>query len=173
MFKIFTFGVGNIFNLNNAEKIGGIMQTFLNNIDISEFTQNYTEDFSEENSEKNMKESDVEFIKFEQDEEMYLLNIDLRGIDLRELSIRYDPGIIEINLNRSEIQKSGFGMFSNNMIVKRSYNKKFNSIEEIDTNQILKNIDNGILSIRMPKKYVLEDSTNIVEVESYEDNVDN
>lgn len=172
MFKIFTFGVGDIFNLKNIEKIGGVVQSFIDNIDISEFTQNYGDDFSEEHFEENTKESNVDFINFEQDEEMYLLNINLRGIDLRELSIRYDPGVIEINLNRSEIQKSGVGMFSNNILVKRSYNKKFDNIEEIDTNQILKSIDNGILSMRMPKKYVLENSATIIEVDTYEDNVD-
>ena len=48
------------------------------------------------------------FIQLKQYEDMYLLTIDLKGIDLRELSIRYDQGIIEINLIRSEIEKSSF-----------------------------------------------------------------
>ena len=43
-------------------------------------------------------------------EDMYLLTIDLKGIDIREMSIRYDPGIIEINLNRSEVERSLFGI---------------------------------------------------------------
>jgi HSP20 family protein len=125
---------------------------------------------------KNEEESN--FIELRQDEDMYLLTINLNGVDLRELSIRYDPGIIEVNVNRSEIQKNGFGMLSNNMLVKRAYNRQFENIEEIDTEQIFKSIDNGILSIRMPKKYVLENSIEIVEVDSievdsYEDNVDN
>ena len=60
-----------------------------------------------------------------------------------------------------------------NILVKRPYNKRFENIEDIDTSQIFKNIDNGILSIRMNKKYSLEGFDTIVEVDSYEDNVDN
>ena len=101
---------------------------------------------------------------------MYLLTIDLKGIDLRELSIRYDPGIIEINLNRSEIEKSSLKKIYSNVLVKKAYNKKFENIEEIDTSQILKSIDNGILSMRMQKKYALESVSSIIDVDSYEDN---
>ncbi|POO90061.1 molecular chaperone, partial [Clostridium sp. 2-1] len=94
------------------------------------------------------------------------------GIDLRELSIRYDPGILDINLNRLEIKKSGFGIFSNTALVKNAYNKRFNDIEDIDTNQILKSIDNGVLSIIMQKKYSLENTSNIIDVDSYQDDAD-
>ena len=60
-----------------------------------------------------------------------------------------------------------------NILVKKAYNKKFENIEEIDTSQILKNVDNGILSIRMQKKYAVESVSSIVDVDSYEENVDN
>ena len=59
------------------------------------------------------------------------------------------------------------------MLVKKLYNKKFENIEEIDTSQILKSIDNGIFSMRMQKKYALESVSSIVDVNSYEENVDN
>ena len=36
MFKIFSFGLGDIFNLNNLEKIGGFVQSVLDNIDKNE-----------------------------------------------------------------------------------------------------------------------------------------
>ncbi|WP_297427832.1 Hsp20/alpha crystallin family protein [Clostridium sp.] len=170
MFKIFSFGVGNIFNAKNIQKISGVMQTFLDIIDINELTSNNGNTFQGEYSEENLEADQESFINFEQYEDMYLLAIDLRGIDLRELSIRYDPGIIEINLIRSEIQKSSFGILSNNTIVRRAYNKKFENIEDIDTDQVLKSIDNGVLSMRMPKKYAFIDT--IIEVDSYEDNVD-
>ena len=52
MFKIFSFGFGNIFNLSNIEKINRVMHSFLDNIDISEFTENYRDTFSNENHEK-------------------------------------------------------------------------------------------------------------------------
>ena len=168
MFKIFSFGSGGNLNLNSIKKIGGIMQAFLNSIDIESLVKDYEDTIVAEFHDGSTVDSDS-FVELKQDEDMYLLTIELRGIDLRELSIRYDPGIIEVNLNRSEIQKSGFGVLSSNSVIKRVYNKKFTDIEEIDTNQILKNIDNGVLSIRMPKKYVLESGENIIEVESFED----
>lgn len=166
MFKIFSFGI------NDIGKISGIMQSFLNDIDLSEFTKSHEDTLADEYEEKTIERNN-NFIELKQDEDMYLLTINLKGINLRELSIRYDPGIIEVNLNRSEVERGGFGILSNNVLVKRAYNKKFENIEEINTDQILKSIDNGILSMRMPKKYVLESETKIIEVDSYEDNVDN
>jgi HSP20 family protein len=172
MFKIFTFGLNDIFNSKNMEKLSGIVNSFLDNIDIEEFIQGNENTVSYGGNEES-EEEENNFIQLKQYEDMYLLIIDLKGIDLRELSIRYDPGILEINLNRSEVEKRGFGILSNTIIVKKAYNKKFENIEEINTSQVLKSIDNGILSMRMPKKYSLENAVNIVDVVSYEDNVDN
>ena len=173
MFKIFSFQINDIFNLNNIEKMNVAMHSFLDNINISEFTEEYGEAFSDQSYEEREKSNGNDFIQLKQDDDMYLLNIDLKGIDIREVSIRYDSGTMEINLNRSEIEKKFFGIVARNIIVKKTYNKCFENLEEIDTSQILKNIDNGILSIRMQKKYPLESLTSVVEVESYEDNVDN
>jgi len=173
MFKIFSFGFGGIFSLSNIEKINTVMNSFLNNIDIGEFTENYRDTLLNENYKKAEEVNENNFIELKQYEDMYLLTIDLKGIDLRELSIRYNQGIIEINLNRSEIEQSSFKRNYSNILVKKVYNKKFENIEEIDTSQILKSIDNGILSIRMQKKYVIESVSSILDVDSYEDNVDN
>ena len=46
MFKIFSFGVNDIFNLKNIEKINGVMYSFLDNIDLNEFGEGYRESFS-------------------------------------------------------------------------------------------------------------------------------
>ena len=173
MIKIFSFRFGNIINLSNIEKINRVMNSFLDNIYISELTENYEDTFSNTNDKEIEEANEADFIELELIEDMYLLTIDLKGIDLRELSIRYDPGIIEVNLNRSEIEKNSFkGIFSN-MPAKKLYNKKFENIEEIDTSQILKSIDNGVFSIRMQKKYAIESVSTIVDVNSYEENVDN
>lgn len=169
MFKIFSFRIGDTFNLNNLQKISDIMSSVLENIDISEF-QNTDNGNLEEGIYERKEDENSDFIELEQYEDMYLLNINLKGIDLRELSIRYDPGILEINLNRSELVNRGIGILTSKVLVKKSYNKKFENIEDIETSQILKNIDNGILSIRMPKKYALD---GVVDVNFYEDNVDN
>lgn len=174
MFKIFSFGFGKDskgFYFNDMGKINRIIQSFLDNIDIDEIRNNYEEAIGK-NEVKEIEDKSNEFIKFKQYEDMYILSIDLRGVDIRELSIQYDIGVIEINLNRAEMQKSGFGALSNNMIVKRTYNKRFENIEQINTDQIFKSIDNGIFSMRMPKKYVLENEKRIIEVDSYEDDVD-
>lgn len=168
MFKIFTFGLDDILNQNNLRKISGIMHSFLDNFDINEFTKDHENDISYEEKDEECNN----FIKLDQYEDMYLLTIDLKGIDLRELSIRYDPGILDINLNRLEIKKVGLGILSNNVIVKKAYSRKFKDIEEIETSQILKNIDNGVLSIIMQKKYSTQSISNIIDVDSYEDNVD-
>lgn len=173
MFKIFSFQINDIFNLNNIEKMNGAMHSFLDNINISEFAEEYGETFSDQSYEEHEKNNRNDFIQLKQDDDMYLLNIDLKGIDIREISIRYDSGTMEINLNRSEIEKKLFGFVARNILVKKAYNKCFENLEEIDTNQILKNIDNGILSIRMQKKYTIESLSSVVDVESYEDNVDN
>lgn len=166
MIKIFSFG------LNDIGKISGIMKSFLDNIDLNDLEKSYENTMVDEYDENRKDESNY-FIQLKQYEDMYLLTIDLKGINLRELSIRYDPGVIEVNLNRSEIEKRGFGILSNNVIIKRAYNKIFENIEEINTDQVLKSIDNGILSLRMPKKYVIESQAKIIEVDSYDDNVDN
>jgi HSP20 family protein len=170
MFKIFSIGLQDIFNKKNIEKINRIVDSFIENIDIEEFTEDNNMSFSNESYEERESANDYNFIKFKRYEDMYVLSIDLRGIDLRELSIRYDPGIIEINLIRSEVEKSNFGVVPRSTFVRKAYNKKIEDIEEIDTNQIIKSIDNEILTIRMQQKYSLD---SIIEVDSYEDNVDN
>jgi len=171
MFKIFSFGFGNITSLSNRERINTIMNSFLDNIYINEVTENYR--YTDANDKKIEESNEMDFIELKQYEDMYLLVIDLKGIDLREVSIRYELGIIEINLNRAEVEKSSFWDVSGNVFVKKSYNKKFENIEEIDTSQILKSIDNGIFSMRMQKKYAVKSVSSIVDVDSYEENVDN
>jgi len=171
MFKIFSFGFGNITSLSNRERINTIMNSFLDNIYINEVTENYR--YTDTNDKKIEESNEMDFIELKQYEDMYLLVIDLKGIDLREVSIRYELGIIEINLNRAEVEKSSFWDVSGNVFVKKSYNKKFENIEEIDTSQILKSIDNGIFSMRMQKKYAVKSISSIVDVDSYEENVDN
>jgi HSP20 family protein len=173
MFKIFSFGFSDVFNRNNIEKMNGMMHSILDNMDVNQFTEEYEDGFSDNPYEQIEKTNTIDFIEFKEDKDMYFLNIDLKGIDIREVSIRYDPGIIEINLYRLEMQKSFFGIMPRNILVKRAYNKRLENIEDIDTSQIIKNVDNGVLSIRMQKKYPLEGFDTIVEVESYEDNVDN
>lgn len=158
MFKIFHC----IFNFNDLNGISEMMKSFFQNVNINEISEQYKDAFL------NRHEEEYDFIQLEQYDDMYLLKIDLRGIDLRELSIKYKVGTIDINLIRLEIERSGLAIFSNNTVVKKRYNKEFEGIEDIDMNCVMKSIDNGVLSIRMPKKYVIDNSSKIIDVDNYE-----
>lgn len=157
MFKFFS----GTFNLGNLAELGSLVETFLSTIDSS------IDELSKEIEESTREEKISSFIDFQQDDDMYLLRINLNGIDLRELSIKYNPGVIDINLKRTEVEQRGIGYFTNNVIVKKKYHKNFANIEEIDTSRLIKTVENGVLKIRMPKKYVLNSSSNIIDVNYY------
>lgn len=171
MFRIFPFGFSATFNLNQlwgiTSGLCGMAYSVLKDIDIDEISKQCTDTFSSMHETEQEQEENYNFIELNQDEDMYLLRIDLMGIDLRELSIRYDLGIIAINLNRLEIEKNNVGGFSNNIVVKKRYNKEFPNIEEIDTSRLMKTIEDGVLMIRMPKKYVINEHSKVVDVENY------
>ena len=151
------------------DQIQNAVSNALNNVDIQQIAEQYLTSISNDSKYNTINNNtDYDFIQFERSCDMYTLKIDLKGIDLRELSIRYDPGILDINLNRSEYDDNSYnyGGYTNN-IIKKKYNKSFNNIEEIDTDRVLKTIDNGIFVIKMPKKYTLSSGSKIVEVENY------
>ncbi len=166
-FNNYNPNINNLNGMNFFEQIQNAVSSALNNIDLEELAQQYYIAISE-NIRENTIENNCDFIKFERSDDMYTLRIDLKGIDLRELSIRYDPGILDINLNRSEYENNSYsyGGCTNNLI-KKKYNTSFDNIEEIDTERVIKSIDNGILTMRMPKKYTLNSGSKIVEVENY------
>ena len=173
MFKIFPFSFSGSFNLNQlgqlTNEISGVLLSVLENIDMDELSRQYKESISNIYEDEEIEDETSSFIEFEEYDDMYLLTLDLMGIDIRELSIRYDQGIIAVNLYRSEIQNYKFMSYNNNTIVKRHYIRTFENIEEIDTNKLVKSIDDGIYKISMPKKYVIYNTANIVDVESIND----
>lgn len=175
MFKVFDFKIMGNFSVDCLKQAGNIFGAFMSNIDINEMLRQYNEllqQYNEGNSnasdnEENLEEIEDSFIRLEQYEDMYLLKINLKGIDLREVSIRYDLGVIDINLKRLEIEKRGFGLFSSDVYVKKRYNKTFEGIEDIDVSCVMRSIDNGIFSIRMPKKFFINSSSKIIDVDNY------
>lgn len=173
MFKVFPFSFSGTFTLNQlgqlTNEIGGVLLSVLENVDIDELSKKYKEVISDTYEEEEVENDTSKFIEFEEYDDMYLLRINLMGIDIRELSIKYDPGIIEINLYRAEVQNNNFFGYSNNIIQKKQYNKKFDNIEEIDTNRLVKAIDDGIYKMSMPKKYVLDNESNIVDIDNIND----
>lgn len=157
-------------NLNGMglfNQIQNAVNTVLNNVDIEQLAQQYFNAISD-GTRQNAIENNCDFVALERSDDMYTLRIDLKGIDLRELSIKYDPGRIDINLHRSEFDNNSYnyGGYTNN-IIKKKYNTSFDNIDEIDTDRVLKSIDNGVLIMKMPKKYSLDSKSKIVEVESY------
>ena len=157
MFKFFS----GTFNMGTISELGEMLQSFFSDLGVDEF--------SEEAKRKELEEKINTFIRFDQDDDTYVLRINLRGIDLRELSIRYNPGVIDINLKRTEVENRNWGYFSNSVMVKKTYHKNFSGIEEIDTSRLIKTVDNGILKIRMPKKYVLNGSSQVIDVNYFVD----
>ena len=162
----------NLNEVNLFDEIQDAVNSVLSNVNIQELAEQYYNAISDIIGENSIEEKKIDnnfdFIRFERDESMYILQIDMKGIDLRELSIRYDPGILDINLKRSEYDDNFYNyMGQNNNFVKKKYSTSFNNIEEIDTDKVLKSFDNGILVMRMPKKYVIDSSSKIVEVENY------
>lgn len=164
MFNFFSFKDGVFFTFGNFNKIDDIVQSLFENSDINEITELYEDAFNDyfDNTNKENEDENIDFIKFESYDDMYLLTIELKGIDLRELSIKYDSGIIEINSNRLEMSKNAFGITRK---VKKHYNRKFDNVEEIDIDNLLKSVDKEMLSIRMPKKFSIDVSQQIVDID--------
>ncbi|WP_294394756.1 Hsp20/alpha crystallin family protein [uncultured Clostridium sp.] len=160
-------------DMNNLNGIGLLNQiqnafnTVLNNVDFEQLAQQYFNAISD-GARQNTIENTCDFVALERSNDMYTLRIDLKGIDLRELSIKYDPGSLDINLYRTEYDNNSYNYrgYTNN-IIKKKYNTSFDNIEEIDTDRVLKSIDNGVLIMKMPKKYSLDSKSKIVEVENY------
>ena len=135
MFNLFPFNFSQVFNYTNSNKNINFSsfisftsftgQNESNFVDQSQFSDgfknllydilgdfNLEQLYSEYNkalncmNEELIESEECRFIEFEEFQDMYVLKIDLTGIDLRELSIKYEPGIININLNKPS--KDGF-----------------------------------------------------------------
>lgn len=197
MFNLFPFNFSHIFNYTNSKNninissfisftnLSGQNQfNFMNQAEFSNEFKNLISDFmggvdfeklySQCNkalnnaNEELIENEDCSFIEFEEFQDMYLLKIDLTGIDLRELSIRYDPGTINIRLKKSEIDMPlSFLGYGNQQIVKKDYSKRFDNIEDIDISKVYKKIDNGMYILNMPKKYMIDSGSKIIDIESY------
>ncbi|MBW6411501.1 Hsp20/alpha crystallin family protein [Clostridium weizhouense] len=166
MFRIFPFKFGGTIDLN---RVGSIIGNLLENIDISIFTEEYNikDDTYGLNNQVEEQEEKAEFINLEEYDDMYVLSIELKGVDLRQTSIQYNPGKISINLNKFEINKANNGMFTSNYMVKKNYIKEFDNIEAIEETKLIKTMENGVLRISMPKKYILDSKSKIVDVNDY------
>lgn len=197
MFNLFPFNFNQIFNYTNPNSgvnfssfisftsvIGQNQFDFMNKAQFSDEFRNLISDFiggvdfekiySEYNkalndiNEELIENEECRFIEFQEFQDMYLLKIDLTGIDLRELSIRYDPGIINIRLKKSELDKPvSFLGYVDQKIIKKDYSKTFDNIEDIDISRVYKKIDNGIYTLNMPKKYMIDSGERIIDIENY------
>ncbi|AOR24796.1 Hsp20/alpha crystallin family protein [Clostridium taeniosporum] len=172
MFRMFPFNFWSSINIDN---LGNMISSFFNDIDLSslmnEFSNEYNEHEEENNEEPQEKEEDkAEFIRLEEYEDIYILTIELEGVDLRQTSIQYNPGVISINLNKIEKEAQHIGMFSSNYRMRKNYKKVFKNIESVDESKIMKILENGMLRICMPKKYALNKNSKIIDVKNYIEN---
>ncbi|NFR87855.1 Hsp20/alpha crystallin family protein [Clostridium sp. ZS2] len=173
MFKMFPFKFWGTVNIGN---LGNVIGSFLEDIDLSGLINELDEEYEEENSKESQESEDskdedvAEFIQLEEYDDMYILTIELNGVDLRQTSIQYNPGRLSINLNKMEKVSQHIGIFSSDYMVKKNYKKEFDKIESIDESKIMKILENGVLKISMPKKYALNDDSKIVDVKNYIEN---
>ncbi|WP_315079697.1 Hsp20/alpha crystallin family protein [uncultured Clostridium sp.] len=173
MFKMFPFKFWGTINIEN---LGNMIGSFLEDIDLSGLINELDEEYEEENSKESQESEDskdedmAEFIQLEEYDDMYILTIELSGVDLRQTSIQYNPGILSINLNKMEEVSQHIGMFSSNCMVKKNYRKEFDKIESIDESKIMKILEDGVLKISMPKKYALNEDSKIIDVKNYIEN---
>ena len=164
MFGFFHFRGTSVFTGNAFHMIDDIVDTFFNNINIMDVPRFEEIEKIYDQDEEYIEPEEIEFIKFESFNDMYILSIELKGINIKEMSIRYENDIIDINLNRVEHVKNSYPM---NNIQKKHYNKVFDNIEKIDTDGLFRSIDNGWLKITMPKKYSI-DNKSVVDAEYVE-----
>ncbi|ACD23842.1 MULTISPECIES: Hsp20 family protein [Clostridium] len=173
MFKMFPFKFWGTVNIGN---LGNMIGSFLEDIDLSGLIDEFEHEYDEENFDESQEPEDskgkdvAEFIQLEEYDDMYILTIELNGVDLRQTSIQYNPGRLSINLNKMEKVSQHIGMFSSDYMVKKNYKKEFDKIESIDESKIMKILENGVLKISMPKKYALNDDSKIVDVKNYIEN---
>lgn len=181
MFNRFPFDFGNVFNISGFIKFGDSSNffTFGNSDDFfDKFKDEFVDDInlykmynktSKNNSNNldniNQNANDDSFIEFKEFDGMYVLKVSLNGIDLRDLSIQYNPGVIKIKAKK--LEKQVFTNPNYQKVFKKEYTKKFENIEDIDLSNTLKSIDNGLFSIIMPKKYNVTSESNIVDVKDY------
>lgn len=171
-FISFTSVIGqNQFNFMNkaqfSDEFRNLISDFIGGVDFEKIYSEYNKALNDINEEL-IENEECRFIEFQEFQDMYLLKIDLTGIDLRELSIRYDPGIINIRLKKSELDKPvSFLGYVDQKIIKKDYSKTFDNIEDIDISRVYKKIDNGIYTLNMPKKYMIDGQSKIIDIDSY------
>ncbi|NME83890.1 Hsp20/alpha crystallin family protein [Clostridium sp. SM-530-WT-3G] len=171
-FISFTSGIGqNQFDFMNkaqfSDEFRNLISDFIGGVDFEKIYSEYNKALNDINEEL-IENEECRFIEFQEFQDMYLLKIDLTGIDLRELSIRYDPGIINIRLKKSELDKPvSFLGYVDQKIIKKDYSKTFDNIEDIDISRVYKKIDNGIYTLNMPKKYMIDSGERIIDIENY------
>ena len=74
MFNFFPFKGGGVFTFGTFNKIDDMVESFLGDIGINEITDLYEDVFSNyENSDEEKNQEEVNFIKFESYDDMYLL----------------------------------------------------------------------------------------------------
>ena len=87
----------------------------------------------------------------EEDDKNYLIEMDMPGVKKEDLEIGIKENILSISAKRKKMMKSENGESKEEVI--SSYEQSFNiSTKGIDVENIEANLNNGVLTITLPKK---------------------
>lgn len=147
MINFFNVTQFTMFSINSINTMDDIADNIYGNFNLNNNNSNYIEE----------EDNDIMLLTYD---DMYVLTIYMRGVDLRELSIQYNFDKIVVTLNRLETAYNNFGM---PILTKNKYSKSFDNLESIEVNNVSKSIDGDYLYMTMPKKYIISDNTKIVD----------
>ncbi|WP_297206896.1 Hsp20/alpha crystallin family protein [uncultured Brachyspira sp.] len=87
----------------------------------------------------------------EEDDKNYLIEMDMPGVKKEDLEIGIKENILSVSAKRKKMMKSENGESKEEVI--SSYEQSFNiSTKGIDVENIEANLNNGVLTITLPKK---------------------
>jgi HSP20 family protein len=96
----------------------------------------------------------------------YEINVEVPGLDKKEIDVSYHKGLLEITSKSEESQEE---TTNGEEVVRREYHSKkyyraFNLPETIEEDEIEAELNKGILKIAVPKKEVTEEDKKTIEV---------
>lgn len=85
-----------------------------------------------------------------EDENSYVLSIDLPGFAKENISLSADDGRLTVTAERKQESEEGEGRFVRRERVSGKFSRSF-SLDGIDENAITAGFENGVLSVTLPK----------------------
>lgn len=86
-----------------------------------------------------------------QNDNAFIFHIDVPGVENSDISLSYDSGVLEIEAERKSHEDETDTVLRQERYKKR-FRRRFNIGEDIDENAIEAKLNNGVLSVAVPKK---------------------